>query len=228
VFDAVARLVSAGEYRDTIPGRPGVDLDGGGVFVPGPGGAMRRQYWRGSRRYAQARAHGWIEPLPSLQPAPPAAVAEAESLAGRPLPPLLRRLYLQVGNGGFGPGYGVLGLRGGHAVHGVTAVTGLELGVRRDPQGPAIPLLLCDWGCGITSQIDLADGQIWGSDPNDAPGDVSPCFAENMTVADWFGRWLDGTLNRPWLVEDQSTGNWRGATDAEWAAELDGPHDLDD
>ena len=27
VFDAVARLVSAGEYLDTIPGRPGVDLD---------------------------------------------------------------------------------------------------------------------------------------------------------------------------------------------------------
>ncbi len=31
------------------------------------------------------------------------------------LPPLLRGLYTQVANGGFGPGYGILGLEGGYA-----------------------------------------------------------------------------------------------------------------
>jgi hypothetical protein len=228
VFDAVARLVSAGEYLDTIPGRPGVDLDGGGMFRPGPAGVMRRIYRRGSRRYEQARARGWIEPLPPLQPASLDAVVEAESLAGRPLPSLLRRLYLHVGNGGFGPAYGLLGLRGGHTAGEVTAITRFERGAGRDAVGPAIPLVLCDWGCGITSLIDLSDGQVWGSDPNPAPNDVDCCFLQGMTVADWFGQWLDGTLNQPWLVQDPSTGHWRGATEVEYAAEIadfDNEHD---
>src|SRR5688572_7984728 len=116
VFDAVARLVAAGEYLDTIPGRPGVDLEGGGAFQGAPDGKMQRMYTRGSRRYLRAKAQGWIEPLPPLRPAPRSAVEEAEALAGAPLPPLLRRLYLEVGNGGFGPGYALLGLRGGHSV----------------------------------------------------------------------------------------------------------------
>jgi len=42
-------------------------------------------------------------------------VATVESRLGFGLPPLLRELYTQVGNGGFGPGYGILGLEGGFA-----------------------------------------------------------------------------------------------------------------
>jgi len=45
-------------------------------------------------------------------PASPAAVAEAEEIIGYPLPTLLRRLYLEVANGEFGPGSNVLGVRG--------------------------------------------------------------------------------------------------------------------
>lgn len=37
-------------------------------------------------------------------------IAESEELLGFTLPPFVRRVYTQVGNGGFGPGYGgVLG-----------------------------------------------------------------------------------------------------------------------
>ena len=93
VFDAIGRLVSAGEYLDTIPGRPGADLDGGGMFQRVPGNSMRRMYQRGSHQYLEACARGWIEPLPPLRPAPAEAAAEAESLAGRPLPPLLRLAF---------------------------------------------------------------------------------------------------------------------------------------
>ncbi|MGH4031337.1 hypothetical protein ACQB60_20655 [Actinomycetota bacterium Odt1-20B] len=46
-------------------------------------------------------------------PATEAAVTEAELVIGFPLPPLLRRLYLEVANGGFGPGEGIVGVRGG-------------------------------------------------------------------------------------------------------------------
>jgi hypothetical protein len=134
----------------------------------------------------------------TLRPATPATVAEAEELAGRPLPPLLRRLYLEVGNGGFGPGYGLLGLRDGYRADGRNA--------------------LSDWGCGISSELDLADGQVWGCDPNPSPSGVSTMFPQHMSIADWFAKWVDGTLHQPWLVQDPTTGEWRGATDAEYVA----------
>ena len=45
------------------------------------------------------------------------SVLEAESALGGPLPPLLRRLLLEVANGGFGPDDGIIGVRGPNLVH---------------------------------------------------------------------------------------------------------------
>jgi hypothetical protein len=42
-------------------------------------------------------------------------VKAAENELDFRLPPLLSRLYTQVANGGFGPGYGIFGLEGGYA-----------------------------------------------------------------------------------------------------------------
>ena len=161
-------------------------------------------------------AGGYIDEVPAgrlapLRPASPAVVTEAEELAGRPLPSLLRRLYLEVGNGGFGPGYGLLGLRDGHQTGNINALSGLKGGV----------LTLCEWGCGISSELDLTDGQVWGYDPNPAPDGVSCTFPQYMTVVDWFSKWVEGTLYQPWLVQDPTTGEWRGATDAECAEMLE-------
>src|SRR6185437_14876539 len=50
--------------------------------------------------------------------APPASeddLRAAERVIGFPLPPLLRRLYGEIANGGFGPSLGVEGLPGGHS-----------------------------------------------------------------------------------------------------------------
>lgn len=221
VFDAIADLVSAGEYLDQIPGRPGVNIEGGGFFKGGGRrSTLQRIYERRSPEFAEAKARGWIDPLPPLQPAPLAAVEEIENLAERPLPPLLRRLYLEVGNGGFGPGYGLLGLRDGHSAGDWNAFT--VLGQRRSDKvgGPVCPLLICDWGCGITNELDLDDGQIWGSDPNPAPDGVSDGFPQHITVTEWFAKWLDGRLYQPWLFQDPTTGEWRGATEAEYEAAM--------
>jgi len=43
-----------------------------------------------------------------------AVVEAAEAKMRLRLPQLLRELYTQVGNGGFGPGYGIFGLEGGY------------------------------------------------------------------------------------------------------------------
>lgn len=51
---------------------------------------------------------GWVRPIPTI--APPATMAEvdvAEAAFGFAIPPLLRRLYTEVGNGKWGPYYGL-------------------------------------------------------------------------------------------------------------------------
>jgi hypothetical protein len=53
----------------------------------------------------------WVSPKPTV--APLATVAEvdaAEAALGFAIPPLLRQLYTEVGNGGFGPNYGLEGV----------------------------------------------------------------------------------------------------------------------
>ena len=160
VFDAVVRLVAAGEYRDELYGKPSHDLEGGGMFVASPDGEPRqRVYFRCSREYEAARSAGVIQLLPRLRPAAPEAVEEAEEEIGYPLTPLLRRLYLEVGNGGFGPGYGILGLKDGHSDDG--GHTAIELYRERAPREGLLPV--CYWGCGIYSLIDCRTGRMWAS-----------------------------------------------------------------
>ena len=47
-------------------------------------------------------------------PASDEAIAEAEKELGFPLPKLLHDIYKNVSNGGIGPGYKILGVKGGH------------------------------------------------------------------------------------------------------------------
>lgn len=229
VFGSVRALVAAGEYLDNVPGVETESTSGGGRFLVTPEHRYRRVYTRGTPEYVQARQAGLLERLPALVTAPPGAVEEAENVIGHELPPLLRRLYVEVGNGGFGPGYGVLGLRDGHhddlgrtvpdwyrQAHDTTEShwSGLSASL----------LPLCHWGCAIYSLIDCADpeGPMWGWDPNPGPGGTEALFPQPFTLAQWLDRWVSGNLYQPALVQDPITQEWRGATDeeyAQWAAE---------
>ncbi len=91
----------------------------------------------------------------------PDAVARAEKELGFPLPPLLRELYLQVGNGGFGPGYGLICINGGSLDCGNTIIELYQGMLLPDPQEPlwAWPPRLarfCHWGCAIYSCVDCS------------------------------------------------------------------------
>jgi SMI1 / KNR4 family (SUKH-1) len=226
VFEAVRALAEAGEYLDSIPGIAQPPTASGGPYAITPAGRYRRLYERRSPEYLQARRDGLVEPLPPLVPATAEAVAAAEDTIGFALPPLLRRLYLEVGDGGFGPGYGLLGLSDGHSEGGHGAGnTALGL-YRREHEGPArqpclAPGLLpiCSWGCGIYSFVDCSQpqGPMWGLDPNPVSSDEDALYAQGFNLAGWLGRWIDGPLYQPWVVEDPVTGEWRGATDEEYA-----------
>jgi len=122
-------------------------------------------------------------------PATQSVLDATERELGFSLPLLLKELYLRVGNGGFGPGYGVIGVYGGYASdYGTLTETFGQLGqngtLRADGR---IALPFCEWGCNMFSCIDCAtcayevvhfeEGRIEGR-----------CF----TLDDFFRMWLDG------------------------------------
>ncbi|MEU9339463.1 hypothetical protein AB0D49_41045 [Streptomyces sp. NPDC048290] len=81
-------------------------------------------------------------------PASPEAVAELEAVVGHPMPPLLRRIYLEVADGGFGRWGG-----GGFVPHGYDlqlqrqrSVAGGVLGLAGTPQLPAVGCTAVDVG----------------------------------------------------------------------------------
>ena len=98
---------------------------------------------------------------------PPVSLVEleiAEKKLGFQLPSLLRALYLQIGNGGFGPGYGLIGLndKGAKNYH-ITLVDGYLEGITFvHPDYPPWPkqlIVICDWGDNITSALDWTSAQ---------------------------------------------------------------------
>ncbi|MDG4807360.1 hypothetical protein O7634_11425 [Micromonospora sp. WMMD1120] len=196
VFRGIAARVAAREYSDDLYIHPGsLDADGTWVVAPSPG-TTRWLVERGSPEHLAALAAGAVDPLPPLEPATPEAVNEAERVLGYPLPPLLRRLYLEVANGGFGP---VLGVAGGCTDDlGRTAVDRLN---SRDPAG-LLPLAY--WGCAIYSYVDCAGrgAMTWGFDPNSGLGEDS-FYAEGISLVDWLAGWLDGSLEQPRLYPDE-------------------------
>ncbi|MBN1605579.1 MAG: hypothetical protein JW940_03045, partial [Polyangiaceae bacterium] len=150
-------------------------------------------------------------------------VDDAEHELGYPLPPLLRRLYLEVANGGFGPGYGILGLRGGHGVAPTGTAIDLYRRFREGEQPPPASLFpVCDWGCAIASFVDCSDSgaAMWGFDPNLVDDNAHALFRQEMGLAEWLQLWIEGRLYQPWVLQDPTTGEWRGATNDEAARAL--------
>lgn len=210
VFEGVRRLALAGEYRDyryqqlgptpKPPRRlPDGRIDPADLRRYRKERPKTRRFERGTPEYAAARDAGLLKPLPPLVPAPPAAVTEAEEVIGFPLPRLLRRLYLEVGNGGFGPRSGILGVRGGPFGDNLANIVEAHQVYSADPDHPTPPGLiwLFEWGCAIGSLVDCRDpsGRMWAWDPNKGRANVLGPL--DQTLADWLGLWLECRLAMP-------------------------------
>ncbi|MFE0593847.1 SMI1/KNR4 family protein [Micromonospora echinospora] len=195
VFRGIAARVAARDYSDYVYVRPGyLDANGAWVREPAPED-MRWMEERGSQEHLAALAADAVDPLPPLEPASVQAVDEAEQALGHPLPPLLRRIYLEVANGGFGP---VMGVAGGSTDDlGLTAVDRLD---SREPSG-LLPIAY--WGCAVYSYVDCAGrgAMMWGFDPNSGLAEHS-FHAEGISLVDWLDRWLNGRLEQPCLAPD--------------------------
>lgn len=93
-------------------------------------------------------------------PALQSEINEAEQRLGFLIPSLLKACYLNLSNGGFGPGYGVIGVEGGYAsVFGSITET-YDL-LKSDQEAAGLKwqqglLPFCEWGCNIFSCVDCS------------------------------------------------------------------------
>jgi len=125
---------------------------------------------------------------PLYPPATPESVTEAEATLGLRLPSLVRQLYVDVANGGFGPGAGLLGLAGGYSdAEGRTLVSVYQAFAASWWPKPTL-LPLWDWGCGAWSCVDAdaVDERVFTMD---AAGPTRTRF----TLPSWLSAWVSGT-----------------------------------
>jgi hypothetical protein len=136
-------------------------------------------------------------------PATQAEVSETEKELEFPLPKIMREIYLQVANGGIGPGYQILGAKGGHKsdegdtiseLYSVLSSTDPNDETWKWPKG-LVPF--CHWGCAIYSCFDITTENcpvVW-FDPN-MREDGEPMEKQFMphreSLESWFEAWLNG------------------------------------
>ena len=126
-------------------------------------------------------------------PATHAQLDRASRQLGIPIPADLRTIYVEVANGGFGPGYGLLGVdSGGTDDSGANVERAYELLSAPDPEVPDWEWLegglpCCYWGCQVYScvmpdgLVVQLDGYEWGR--------------EAVPITEWLSRWVEGRLD---------------------------------
>ena len=138
-------------------------------------------------------------PLPA--PASAAELATAEARLGFSVPLVVRRVYTGIANGGFGPGYGLVGIGGGRVgfrnAGRAWCCEDEYRSMRSAPQVQWPPQLLpvCDWGCRIYSCVDAANEdapmfRMFGDTLYDAPSlAITPM---GCTFNEWLQAWVSG------------------------------------
>jgi hypothetical protein len=118
-------------------------------------------------------------------------VDEEEKILGFQIHPLLKSLYFTIANGGFGPGYGIVGVSGGHG----QGLGTLAQAYRQHQEGSAYNgdewpdglLPFCDWGCNIVSCVDCL-----GDSATVYQSESCNTFRMNYSLEDFMEMWLAG------------------------------------
>jgi hypothetical protein len=124
-------------------------------------------------------------------PVPDATLEAAERELGFRIPTLLRLCYLQVSNGGFGPGGHIIGLKDGHlSSYGNLVEIYSAYQVFKQSEGKTWPtglLPFCEWGCNGFECVDTTDdlNLIWSLDHGRA-------WRETYSLHEFFEYWMDG------------------------------------
>jgi hypothetical protein len=134
-------------------------------------------------------------------PLDPANLAGIEAVLGFALPAPIREVYTRIGNGGFGPGYGLMVLRaterrafGGNAV---AVLNFLRAALADDEAGPGWPhglLPVVHLGCSLYVCVDCfsADLSMLSYDADGPEPDAGrPVREVACHLGHGFGAWLD-------------------------------------
>ncbi|MDQ2714751.1 MAG: SMI1/KNR4 family protein [Chloroflexota bacterium] len=133
-------------------------------------------------------------------------IAQAEAQIGFELPPFLSRLYLEIGDGGFGPGYGLLPLNNHNTSIDslVTAYLGMKSMSQKDideywaneEEKPSLwperVLMVCDWGCNIYSSVNCASPDLVMYRLDSNINFMVEWAIEASSLQDWLEAWVDG------------------------------------
>ena len=144
-----------------------------------------------------------LECQPPIYPAPTLSdedIARAEEQLGFPLPMTLKRLYLHVANGGYGPGWGILPMD--HPTK--LSVIGWDRYCRANwdngsppPNWPDRFIRFCEWGCSIWSGIECSSKSC--AVIRFTPDRHATELADNLvlecdSLTDWLFSWVNGDL----------------------------------
>ncbi len=155
------------------------------------------------RALAPKKGYSWVERLPEEE------LAQAESILSFPMPSLLRRIYLEVGNGAFGlsPLY-MESFNGLSEMPLIDSYVELRSEQGSDENGkriwPENLLIIYDWGCTIYSCLDCThpENRVLRNDNNRDP-DVYALEAPSFQL--WLHALLNDTLHFDWDTAEKVT-----------------------
>jgi hypothetical protein len=137
------------------------------------------------------------QPLPEV--ASTAALLTTEKSIGFSLPPLLCRMYTEIANGGFGPGYGLIGVAGGctddlgRNIADISADKNSPGFQKYFPDWPMRSISICHWGCAMYSIVDCStiEYQMFHFEPNNL--DIADyLIPHHRTFDEYMTAWVDG------------------------------------
>jgi hypothetical protein len=151
-------------------------------------------------RGSDSPADWWESGLPP--PASERELEEEERLLGLPLHPLHRRLLREVANGGFGPGYGLIGAGTGMADSRGRRLAELRRSIlnEHEARAPIVPLI--EWGSGTWAFCDVPSGDVLSVAD-------SGIVRIGLTLEQWLDAWCRGEklAERLFLFKEQSVIN---------------------
>ena len=113
------------------------------------------------------------------------------------LPVILRRIYTEIGDGGFGPGYGFLPMIEPRSKHDDSILKLYSVFRGGDPEQPTwhwpkSVLPIVDFGCAIRACINCETGQVIVDDPNLDTEAIQTFLEQRCGLDEWLARWCDG------------------------------------
>ncbi|AQZ67759.1 hypothetical protein BKM31_45460 [[Actinomadura] parvosata subsp. kistnae] len=144
----------------------------------------------------------YFSDVPHEPPYPPISQADlhaCEQRIGHELPELLRRVYTEVSNGGFGPSYDLLGLPPGGHRQLESGPDALDRYEERPEVSSVLGFPLVYAGCSMYWYMSLTQPGnpvcLWDDDAWDFPEEQSPeagIVTVAPSLADWFDGWVNG------------------------------------